>query len=54
MDLENVSTALEVRKAKLNLSVQTAGAKQCRVECVGPVGRHQDLDVSSRVKAIQL
>lgn len=45
---------LQVRQAELDLSVQTTGSHESRVQSVRSVGGHQDLDVSSGVKSVQL
>ncbi|KAF3859637.1 hypothetical protein F7725_022036, partial [Dissostichus mawsoni] len=43
-----------VRQAELDLPVQTSGSHQRWVQGVRPVGGHQNLDVSSRIEAVQL
>jgi hypothetical protein len=54
VDLEDLRTALEVRKAELDLTIQTTGTQQRRVERIGSVGGHQHLDVTTRIEAIEL
>mmetsp|Transcript_46775 Transcript_46775/g.105792 ORF Transcript_46775/g.105792 Transcript_46775/m.105792 type:complete len:217 (-) Transcript_46775:851-1501(-) len=54
VDLEDVRAALEVGEAELHLAVEAAGAEQRRVEGVGAVCGHEDLDVPPRVEAVEL
>lgn len=48
------ATDLQIRKTKLNLSVQTPRPHEGRVQGVRAVGGHQNFDVSTRVKPVQL
>ena len=52
--LEDVCTTLEVRGAKLDLAVETTWSEQSRIKCVGPIRRHQHLDVPTSVESIEL
>tara|TARA_B110000971_G_C20015350_1_gene503649 strand:- start:12 stop:542 length:531 start_codon:yes stop_codon:yes gene_type:complete len=52
--LENHSLLPSVRNWKLNFAVQPPWPKQRRVQCVGPVGGHDHLDVRLLVKAVHL
>jgi len=54
VDLEDLRAALRVGQAELDLAVEPAGPQQGGVERVGPVGRHQDLDVAPRVEPVEL
>lgn len=45
---------LQVRQTELDLPVQTSGSHQGWVQCVWSVGGHQNFDVATRVKAVQL
>merc|ERR1712070_625362 len=54
MDLENIRPGIEVRKAELDLAIQSAGTKQRRVESVRSIGGHQHLDVSAWVETVEL
>mmetsp|Transcript_22292 Transcript_22292/g.53383 ORF Transcript_22292/g.53383 Transcript_22292/m.53383 type:complete len:281 (-) Transcript_22292:263-1105(-) len=49
-----MSAPLEVGQAELHLAVEPPRPQQRGVERVGPVGRHQDLDVAARVEAVEL
>uniref|UniRef100_A0A672SWC1 Prestin-like n=1 Tax=Sinocyclocheilus grahami TaxID=75366 RepID=A0A672SWC1_SINGR len=48
------TTHFQVRQAELNLSVQTTGSHQSRIQGVWSVGGHQDFNVSSGIESIQL
>ena len=48
------ATDLQIGKTKLNLSVQTPRSHEGRVQGVRAVGGHQNFDVSTRVKPVQL
>jgi hypothetical protein len=54
VDLEDVRAPLQVGQPELHLPVETAGPHQGGVESVGPVGRHQHLDVAAGVEPVQL
>jgi hypothetical protein len=42
----------QVGQAKFDLAIETAGTEQGRIERARPVGRHEDLGVAARVKAV--
>jgi hypothetical protein len=54
VDLEDVDSAFKVRQVELDLTVDSAWPHECGVQCVGPVGRHQHLDVSPGFKTVHL
>jgi hypothetical protein len=54
MNLENVCASLQIRKTKLNLTIETTRSEKSRVEGIGSIGCHENLDVSSRVKTVEL
>ena len=43
VDLEDFEAALLVRKWNLDLAIQTPGPKKCRIECIRPICRHDEL-----------
>ena len=54
MHLEDGLAAFEVRRLHRHLTVEAAGAQQCRVEHVGAIGRGDDDQVGVAVEAIHL
>ena len=54
MHLEDGLAAFEVRRLHRHLTVEAAGAQQCRVEHVGAIGRGNDDQVGVAVEAIHL
>lgn len=54
MNLEDVSSGFEVRQRKFDFTVKPTGSKDSRVESVGSVGRHKNLDVAPRLESVQL
>lgn len=54
VDAENVDPAFLVRQSEFDFPVQTSGSKKCRVKGIGTIGGHQNLDVTARIKTIQL
>ena len=54
MNLEDLCASLEVREAKLDLTVEPAWPQKGRIEGVRPIGGHEDLDIPPGIESIQL
>jgi hypothetical protein len=54
VDLENLHTANLVGQRDFNLSVQTTGTQQSRIEGVGSVCGHDDLCLSQVIETVEL
>ena len=44
MNLENISLRFDIGQGKLDLSIDTPGTNQSRIQCFDFVGRHDHLD----------
>mmetsp|Transcript_2555 Transcript_2555/g.5383 ORF Transcript_2555/g.5383 Transcript_2555/m.5383 type:complete len:258 (+) Transcript_2555:150-923(+) len=53
MNLENVPPSLQIGQSEFDLAIQSARSHQSRIERIGPIRGHQNLNVSSRVESIQ-
>jgi len=49
-----LETHLNVRQRELNLPIDSSRSNERRIEGFDLVGRHDDLDVSSRVESVEL
>lgn len=54
MNAQDVSPSFVVRQAELHAPVKTTRSEQGRIQCVGSVGGHENLDVASGVETIEL
>lgn len=54
MDAQDMSPALVVRQRKFYTAVQSSGSEEGGIEGVGPIGGHEHLDISTRIKAVEL
>ena len=54
MNLENVCSTRKIRKAKFNFSIETPWTDKSWIEGVWSVSCHEDLNVATRIKTIQL
>lgn len=45
---------LKIRETEFNLSIETARAEEGGIKGIGSVGGHENLDVTSRLKPIEL
>ena len=54
VNLEDVEATRLVRQRNLNLTVKTTGTEQRGVESVGPICRHNGLDLSKVIETIEL
>ena len=54
MNLQNLETARLVGQRNFDLAVQSSSTEKGRVECVGPVGGHDDLSLAEVVETVEL
>merc|ERR1719234_1119865 len=54
VDAKDSALGLLIWERKLNFPVNSTRSDQGRVKCLNPVGRHDHLGVSARIKSIQL
>merc|ERR1712070_932730 len=53
VDAQNLAAAIQVWYVELDLTIQTARAKQSRVKSVWSVSGHQHLNVATRVETVE-
>ena len=53
MNAQDALAAFAVRQSHHNLTIESAGTQQCRIEHVGAIGRGQDDHVQVRIETIE-
>jgi len=52
VDFQNMTSPFQIRKTEFNLTVQTSGTSEGRIQCIGSVGGHEYLDVTTSIETI--